>query len=1438
MDSIQLNLFGDILVFDDTPPLREVENAAKSLGESGQKTLEGIPSKPLSEIGEGRDSGAGTSEGRGSGSGDDRRVGGKRNAYERSTGDSSPSVHLSDSGAQRKLSTFYLSNFITNNDSPNLFISAEDIENVINQYANKGAGFNDKIGKTVGVSASLRPIMGKKLWEEMKEEEKRQEISEYIYNDLQIASEEIKQNNPVDYLLNRATDPLDPMREIYLVVLKNAGVKVTDKKITLNDNLNNLLTENSIDSSVSLRSPGTFRNSHTDDKNNYHITPEDHIGAGGKVAKFEANLAAITLLKKLNSEKRYATPEEQSVLVKYNGWGGLSEVFKKDLSGPWLERQNSLKDVLSPEEYNSASRSTLNAHYSDPQVINSIWNAVTRMGYNGGPTFEPAAGIGHFFGTRPIHLPIEMHGIELDPISGRIAQQLYQSADIKITGYEDFKIPENRYNLIISNVPFGDYKPYEDKKNQTPGLDNRYSIHDFYFLKSLHGVREGGLVVFITSRYTLDKLDTEVREKIAQKADFIGAIRLPKNSFKQIADTEVVTDIVFLQKRPSNKEMSGLTKEFINTSPISIPSLDGSHIDFSINQYFVNHPEMVLGSHDLNGSMYSGNEYTVSLPEIDQLSKRLNCAVQNLPEGNYNITVDKKTEELDSSYSKPFSHLNTEDVPYGSFIVGSDNRLYQKDIDTGKVIPSPLYEKEVENSFEIRRIIQMSHIRDCVKQAIDHYHNGQQLQVESDISKLNSFYDSFVGEFGFLNSRKNVAAFSNDPDSSLLHSLEIWNPKTKTAKKADIFHGITFVRKESPTHVDSPIDAMILSLSRYGKLDLSYMESLTGENKSTLVDSLISSGHIFQDPYDYLYNNRNTYLTGDEYLSGNIREKLKYAHTAAEKNPALFSRNVNELSEVLPKDLAPQDISIRLNSPILGKDHVKRFISDLLEVRSDRVDVVHVPITGKWEINVRFRHSWEKTVNEETYGTSRMSATDIINNIMNGKAIKLYSKGEHPDDKPVLDQEATSAAELKAEEINKAFNSWVWRDQERTDDIVRRYNEVYNSCVERNFNHPERIANPNAQVWMHGCNFPFPLRAPQADAVWRNLQQSNTMLAHTVGSGKTLEIACSAMELRRLGLRNKPMIVCPDHMIGQWATEFRSAYPAAKLLVADDNNWDKENRRVFMNKIATGDWDAIIIRSESFKMIPMSPEYQEKFYDKKIAEYREILDQVDSSQKKSRSVKDLEKAIEKYELKIKELTDVNKDEGVIPFDKLGVDHLFVDEADIFKNLEYYTQLQNVRGLGTPTGSERAMDMLMKIRHVQDQGGGVTFATGTPISNTLVEAYTMQRYLQPEVLKANGLEAFDEWARQYAETVTQMELNNTGTGYTPVTRFSKIVNVPELVSSLRMVWDIQTAKNLEDNGILVPGINLPHMKIINEAAPSTLLLCSYLKHRCHEFISGR
>ena len=1045
-----------------------------------------------------------------------------------------------------------------------------------------------------------------------------------------------------------------------------------------------------------------------------------------------------------------------------------------------------------------------------------------RLGYSGGPTLEPAAGVGHFFGVRPLGVPIEMHGIEMDSISGRIAQHLYQSADIRIMPYENVRMEENRYNLIISNVPFSDVRPYEDSRTRTPGLDGRYALHDFYFLKSLYGTRPGGIVAFITSRYTLDKESTEVREKIAESANIVGAIRLPNDTFKGIASTEVVTDIVFLQKRSPSQELSELTRKFLGTGEIELEGKEGAR-KVHVNQYFIDNPQFVLGRAELAGTMYRANEYTVT-SQSEDLYEEIDKAIQLLPENIMSVMIENRTRELEEKRPVEVGK-GSECLLNGSYVIGSDTRLYQKHPITGEIELCSLYEDEAANNAKIVCIMKMVTLKESLKKAIQHYYSDQPLEVQRELTRMNELYDSFVVEYGYLSEKRNWRLFHKDPDATILGSLENWNPKTKTATKADIFKGISFARKTHVTSVEKPADALVLSLSRFGYLNVPYMESITGIERDQLMTQLVEQEMVYVEPEEYKASRTIKYVTSDDYLSGNVRRKLELADEMAQGDPDLFLGNATSLRKVFPAPLGPEDISIRINSPIVGEEHLRCFVSSLLEGSAEDVQIVHLSINGRWEIKA-WGTDWNKRTQE--YGTADLDALAIINLVMNGKPVKVFDRDE--DDTLVLNPEKTALVENKAEAINNAFQEWVWADPERASDIAERYNEVFNSHVERTFTHPERLLDPGAKVYFSGCSFPFPMRPHQADAVWRMLQQKNVMLAHTVGAGKTLEMICAAMELRRLRLRAKPMIVCPDHLIGQWADNFRQSYPNARLLIADDQNWHKDNRKTFINKIATGDWDAVVIRSESFKMIPVSKELQEGFFHSKIAEYRQILSETDQSGgRRSRSIKDLEKAIKRYEEKIKQLADIKQDEGVIPFDRLGVDQLMIDEADIYKNLEYYTQLTNVRGLGSALGSDRAFDMMLKVRYVQSIDGGVVFATGTPISNTLVEGYTMQRFLQPEALKANGLEAFDEWARQYAETVTQMELNNTGTGYVPVTRFSKIVNVPELVTSLRQCWDIQTAHNLEEHGIFVPGVNLPVMNQVNLAAPGSPLMKSYLTH---------
>jgi len=1189
----------------------------------------------------------------------------------------------------------------------------------------------------------------------------------------------------------------------------------------------------------------------------YRISENDRIGEGNKAERFEANIAAITLLKNLENENRCASADEQKTLIKYTGWGGLSDAFRPDgdsRNDAWTRRTEQLKNLLSPEEHRAASSSTLNAHYTSPDIVDAVWSAAKRMGYNGGPTLEPAAGTGLFFAGRPADLPVKMYGVELDSISGRISQQLYQTADIRINGYEDIKLPANKYNLAISNVPFGGYQAYENRANKTPGVDNGHLIHDFYFLKSLHGVKEGGLVAFITSKGTLDKSDNQVRSQIAKTADFVGAIRLPNSAFKQMADTEVVADIVFLQKRSPAKEMSQLTKDFINTSPIKLNDAKGVEQTVDINSYFVAHPEMVLGEADLSGTMYGGNEYTVNLNRAE-LSERLNAAIKNLPENIMRLAAQEKTAEVESAFEATFTPRDQE-LPVNSYFVDANDKIRQWKLKPNGDIKPELHDLYDENGMldtkgekVISRVKGMIELRDNTRELFANQYNEhitpqiKQQRVALAIEQLNDIYDDFVKNHGNLNDPKNYGAFYEDPDSSLVSALEVLDKETGAYHKSDLFTGVNFAVNRVPDRVDSAIDAMSLSLTQQGCIDVGYMAQLTGREQNDLIRELVETKKMYPD-HEQFKNDGEGYICADEYLSGNIRQKLRDVEKLLETDPR-FVGNYDDLHAVMPRDLGPEEIYIKINSPILGEKHVKDFIKDTWGLGKDnQLNTEYLPMSGEWDVDIDYKE-WEESgvrdADQVQFGyngrvksdrgrdqIATFRGQDLLKRILNDAPLTVKITYRDSNGDSVVDQEATKAAtaiaEAKGDLIKDAFQKWLWKDPQRTNDIVTRYNEIFNSTVAREYVYPERAANPDAQIRFHGCAFHSPLRPNQADAVWRGIQQQNTMFAHAVGAGKTLEMACTAMESRRLGLCKKPLVVCPDHMIGQWAKEFREAYPAAKLLVADDVNWDKDNRKPFVNRIATGDWDAVIVRKTTFGMIPMSPEKQEEHFRKQIEIFRKQTKEL--GKERDWSHNKIEAKIKSYEARIEKLADSKKDDGVLYFDQLGIDCLIVDEADMYKNLEYTTTLKNVKGLNPQTGSQQAFDMYMKVHHTQENNGKVIFATGTPISNSLVEGYTMQRLLQPQELERTGLTSFDQWRRQYAEAVTTMELDNAGKGFKSTTRLSKVVNVPELVTSLRQAWDIKTPTDLERLGILVPGKNLPHKEVINSIAPPTPLLASY------------
>jgi len=1193
----------------------------------------------------------------------------------------------------------------------------------------------------------------------------------------------------------------------------------------------------------------------------YLLTPGDRVGAGSRGDKFNDNVEAIHLLKTLEREGRYATPEEQSRLVKYTGWGGLSEAFdtrletKEDKSSTdvaWLKRYNLLRDMvvdgtITEKEYESMRQSTLNAHYTDPNVVAAVWDGVMRMGFKGGSVLEPATGTGLFFGGRPVNLPtpVEMHGVEKDSLSGRIARQLYPSADIQINGYQSVTLPENRYNLVISNVPFAQLKP-RDESGLIPELsDGGYALHDFYFLKSLHGVKEGGLVACITSRYTMDKVDTDVRSKIAEKADFVGAIRLPNDAFGQIANTEVVTDIVFLQKRFPGKEMSDLTRRFIDTANVVMTTPEGAETAVPVNSFYIDHPEMVLGTPSLAGSMYSGEEYTVN--SSGDLEKQLAGALEFLPKDIMNVMVDDKTDELKDKLAQ--LEYKYRDLPSGSYFVDDNRTLFQKHPDDGLIIP--VHEERQKNektgkdrvilsNASIEKMKDMVEIRDCGFKVFQYYRNQDEIQYKKALEELNHRYDRFVEKNGYLH--KNLSLIQSDPAASFLQSLETLNIRASVDRrkndriydKAPVFSGLTYAIKEFPDRVETSVQALALSLSRYGAVDIPYMASLVGKDEKEMTAELLAARNIYLDPASHK-NGRAVYIPADEYLSGNVREKLRIAEAAAESNP-IFKVNIDSLREVMPKTLSFEEIVLKMNNPLIKEEYIQKFIMDAMELEANEVTVKHIGFNGVWDITFPKYGVFDVRANGD-----HCSGVDIFNRVMNGRPLDMM--GTDPETKKPYKKEAlTDAVKNRASEIQDRFNSWLVDNPDILNELVHNYNEKFNSFVSRQYKHPDRLVDDSVKVSLPGCALPFPLRPHQADAVWHVMREKNVMLAHSVGAGKTFEMICAGMEKKRLGLCNKPMFVVPDSLINQFASDFRVAYPNANILVADDSM----DRNVFVNRAATGNWDGIIIRGRTFQDITMSAESIQNFFDERMDIVRDQLTEAANRDgMRSKTVKKLEVTLQQYDDKLHKMLDkVTSLKGALSFDKLGVDHLFVDEADLYKNLMYYTQMDNIKGLGTATGSTRALDMLLKVRHIQESGGGITFATGTPISNTLVEAYTMQMFLQPDVLEAQGLTAFDEWCRQYGNVSAEQEQTNTGAGWRSVTRLRGVVNVDELLDSLGGCWSIVGHRYLEKAGILYPGVrgedgkvipksgNLPLATHVNLAAPSTPFTKSFVNSLVH------
>ena len=1097
-------------------------------------------------------------------------------------------------------------------------------------------------------------------------------------------------------------------------------------------------------------------------KHDFHIT-DDNLGHGGAKAKFRMNMDAINTLQTIELENRLATPEEQAVLSRYVGWGGIPQAFEEG-NDAWASEFLELYTALSPEEYEAARASTLNAHYTSPTVIKAIYKCIENMGFTTGNVLEPSCGIGNFFGLLPESMKnSKLYGVELDPITGRIARQLYQTANIAIEGFEETSLPDSFFDLAIGNVPFGDYGVADKRYDK-----HRFLIHDYFFAKTLDKVRPGGVVAFITSSGTMDKKNPAVRKYIAERAELLGAIRLPNNAFLANAGTGVVTDILFLQKRDR---------------PIAIEP-DWVHLGkteqgYTINQYFVDHPDMVLGELTEESTQYGKQECTVKPLAGAELSDQLADAISNI---HGNIT------EYDRDQQEEFVEETEESIPADpsvrnfSFALVDGNIYYRENSRMKRIEMSLTAENRVKG---------MMAIRDCTRRLIEYQLEGYPDEViEREQQKLNALYDEYTGKYGLLNSRANRLAFSDDSSYPLLCSLEELDEYGNLKRKADMFTKRTIRQQSAITSVDTASEALALSISEKARVDMAYMSLLTGKSEEELFSEL--QGAIFLNPLYVSGSNRHEqYLPADEYLSGNVREKLAVAKNSATYNAA-FAVNVEALEQVQPKDLAASEIDVRLGATWLPVETVQQFIFDLLSpsyYASNKIKVHYSKPTAIWNIENK-NADYENVAVNITYGTKRVNAYKIIEETLNLKDVRVFDTVQdiNGNEQRVLNKKETILAQQKQQAIKDQFAEWIWKDAARRDLLTKLYNEVFNSMRPREYD--------GSHIRFVGMNPEIALRQHQTNAVARILYGGNTLLGHVVGAGKTFEMTAAAMESKRLGLCEKSLFVVPNHLTEQWASEFLQLYPAANILVATKRDFETHNRKRFCSRIATGDYDAVIIGHSQFEKIPLSREKQAAILQEQIDEITQGIVQAKQERAERFTIKQMEKLKKNLKLKLEKLNDQSRKDDVITFEELGVDRLFVDEAHFYKNLFLVTKMRNVAGL-SQTEAQKSSDLFMKCRYMDELTGGkgVVFATGTPISNSMTEMYTMQRYLQYDLLKKKDMTHFDSWASTFGETVTAIELAPEGTGYRAKTRFSRFYNLPELISMFKEVADIQTADML-------------------------------------------
>ena len=1089
---------------------------------------------------------------------------------------------------------------------------------------------------------------------------------------------------------------------------------------------------------------------------NFRIT-DDELGVGGAKAKFRANMAAINLLKELEFEGLQASPEQQEILSRYVGWGGLADAFDENKPN-WADEFAELYATLSPEEYAAARASTLNAHYTSPTVIKAIYEAVGNMGFQTGNILEPAMGVGNFFGLLPQEMQgSRLYGVELDSITGRIAKQLYPKADITVAGFETTD-RRDFFDLAIGNVPFGQYQVNDRAYNKLG-----FSIHDYFFAKTLDQVRPGGVIAFVTSRYTMDKQSPEVRKYIARRAELLGAIRLPNNAFKANAGTEVVSDIIFLQKRDR---------------PIDIEP-DWVHLGenedgFSINQYFIDNPEMVLGRQTSESTQYGRQDFTVEPYEDLDLATQLRYAIQNIG-GKYEAAELPDLGENETIQDTIPADPNVKNYSYAVV----DGEVYYRE---NSVMVKPNL-----NATAKERVKGMAELRDCVHRLIDlQMWESDDISIRTEQQKLNRLYDRFTEKYGLINSRGNALAFADDSSYYLLCSLEMLDDedKTKLKGKADMFTKRTIRQRQSVTSVDTAAEALALSIGEKARVDMGYMSQLTGKSEEDIIDEL--NGVIFLDP---VYGD---WQTADEYLSGNVRQKLREAENAAVDSPG-YLPNVEALRAAQPKDLDASEIEVRLGATWIDKKYIQQFMFELLEpplYARRSLEVNYSEFTAEWNISGKNSIPYNDINARITYGTDCANAYKILEDTLNLRDVRIYDTVRDADgtEKRVLNSKETTLAQQKQQAIKEAFRDWIWRDPDRRRELVQLYNERFNSTRPREYDGRHLI--------FPGMNPEITLREHQLNAIAHDLYGGNTLLAHEVGAGKTFEMIAAAMEGKRLGLCQKSLFAVPNHLTEQWASEFLRLYPSANILVATKKDFETRNRKKFCARIATGDYDAVIIGHSQFERIPVSRERQERLLQEQIWEIEDGIAELKASRAERFTIKELERTKKNLKAKLQKLHDAARKDDVVTFEQLGVDRLYVDEAHSFKNLFLYTKMRNVAGLST-TDAQKSSDMLLKCRYIDEitHGKGVTFATGTPISNSMTELYTMMRYLQHDMLKRNSLTHFDCWASAFGETTTAIELAPEGTGYRARTRFAKFFNLPELMNLFREAADIKTSDQL-------------------------------------------